>query len=137
MYSIHQTHFLIEKHLEHQLAEAKCISFAQFLVLLPICRGDHISQTDIADATFLTEATVSRHMSALTEEGLLSRKEDPDNRRKHILALTQKGEKELIKAQKIIEKVSKNVFDGIPLNERAHIARFFDGIVKGLLENKI
>ena len=133
MFSLHQSNFLIEKHLDQRLTETKNISFAQFLVLLPIRYHRFCSQSAIADSLSLTEATVSRHMTALTEENMLTRKEDPVNRRKHILALTAKGEKSMDKAQEVIEEVLKDVFDVIPLKERAYITSAFDQVTSNLI----
>lgn len=133
MYNIHQTHFLIEKHLEQRLTETGNISFSQFLVLIPLRYREHASQTDIASALFLTDATVSRHMSTLTEEGLLTRKEDPENRRKHILTLTAKGIKAFTEAQTVIEQVLEDAFQGVPLKDRAVVNSAFDQITRHLL----
>jgi MarR family transcriptional regulator, transcriptional regulator for hemolysin len=133
MHSIHQAHFLIQKHLEQHLIESKNISFAQFLVLLPVRCRNHASQADIAEVTSLTEATVSRHVSALTAEGLLTCDEDPNNRRKHILALTAKGEKELAKAYDAIQDALAGIFDVLPSSERTIIIRSLDRISAHLL----
>ncbi len=133
MYNIHQTHFLVEKHLEQKLSAAKGISFSQFMVLLGLHCKKAPSQTAIAEFLYLTEATVSRHMNTFTKLGYVTRKEDPDNRRKHILTLTPKGTRAFESAQKIIEHELKNIFEVIPLNERTHITSAFEKVIKKLL----
>lgn len=110
MHSIHHANFLIQRHLEQRLAESGRITFAQFLVLMPVHCKERASQTDIAEATSLTEATVSRHVSALAEEGLLTRTEDPTNRRKHVLALTAKGARELDRAYELLDLALQDLF---------------------------
>lgn len=134
MYNIHQTHFLIEKYLEHKLAQKKCISFSQFLVLLPLLCIPKASQADIAEVLFLTEATVSRHMRTLTEDHLVTRKEDPDNRRKHILTMTVRGHKEFTKAQNVIELALDEAFLNISPKERIVVTRVFDQVTAHLLK---
>lgn len=134
MRSIHQIHVLIEKHLEQRLTENNNISFAQFLVLLPVRCPAHVSQSQIAEATNLTEATVSRHMTALTEEGFLTRKEDPDNRRKHILALTPKGEKAITEAKRVLEQALDELFQDVSMSDRKLISATFDRITTKLLD---
>ncbi len=133
MYSIHQTYFLVQKKLEHKLQKVGNISFSQFLILLPLhCKG-HASQSDIADYLHLTEATVSRHINSLSKDGILTRKEDPDNRRKHILALTPKGVKEFTNTHRVIEFELKNIFEVIPVKDRMLITKAFDTVLEKLV----
>ncbi len=136
MYSIHQTYFLVQKKLEQKLQKVGNISFSQFLILLPLhCKGK-ASQSDIALYLHLTEATVSRHINSLSRNGILTRKEDPDNRRKHILALTPKGTKEFSNAHKIIESELKKIFDIIPVKDRTLITKAFDSVLIKLVTQK-
>ena len=136
MYSIHQTYFLVQKKLEQKLQKVGNISFSQFLILLPLhCKGQ-TSQNDIADFLHLTEATVSRHINSLSKDGILTRKEDPDNRRKHILALTPKGIKEFTNAHKLIESELKNIFEVIPVKNRTLITKAFDTVLVKLISQK-
>lgn len=133
MYNIHQTHFLVKKHLEHELSVAKGISFSQFMILLALHCKEVSSQSTIAEFLYLTEATVSRHINAFTKEGYVIRKEDPENRRKHILTLTQKGTRAFEHAQQIIDHELKNIFEVIPLRDRTHITNAFEKVMKKLL----
>ena len=133
MYSLHETYFLVEKHLEEKLTEAAGVTFSQFLIMLPLHCERTACQTEIANFLHLTEATVSRHISGMTEDGLLTRKDDPVNRRKHILALTAKGLKEFTRAQKVIEVELKSIFEVIPSGDRANIIHAFDRVLEKLL----
>lgn len=132
MYAIHQTYFLVEKRLEHKLHEAKGITFSQFLILLGLHCKSNTSQSGIARFLYLTEATVSRHITALEKEKLLTRKEDPDNRRKHILTMTVRGATEFASAHTIIESELKEMFAIIPEKDRALIMQSFKGVINKL-----
>lgn len=133
MYSIHQTYFLVQKRLEQKLLKVANISFSQFLILLPLHCKDKASQADIAEFLHLTEATVSRHINGLVKEGIISRKEDPNNRRKHILTLTAKGTKDFVDAHKKIETELAEIFKVIPEKHRTLMTRSFDDVLKILL----
>lgn len=137
MYAIHQTHFLIEKHLEQKLARAGGITFAQFLILLPLHCTPRASQKAIALFLYLTEATVSRHVSALAKEKLVTSKADPDNRRKHILEMTPRGKHAFEKAHKIIEEELKKIFNIVSEKEREHVSLAFEKVLKQLLHAPI
>lgn len=123
---------MAEKRLEHKLHEANGISFSQFLILLGLHCKSNTSQSDIARFLYLTEATVSRHITALEKEKLLTRKEDPDNRRKHILSMTEKGSTAFSSAHTLIERELKEIFAVIPEKDRTLIMGAFRDVIKNL-----
>lgn len=135
MYSIHQAYFMTEKRLEQKLRDAKGITFSQFLILLGLHCNSKTSQSGIAEFLYLTEATVSRHITALEKVKLLSRKVDPVNRRKHILTMTPKGAGVFAAAHTIIEHELKEVFSIIPDKDRGLISHSFKGVINKL-QNK-
>ncbi len=132
MYSLHETYFLVEKRLEQKLTEVGGITFSQFLIMLPLRCERTACQTEIANFLHLTEATVSRHISGMTKDGYLLRKEDPGNRRKHILSLTPKGTKAFMRAHTLIDAELKDIFDDIPLSDRKYITNTFDTVLNKL-----
>jgi DNA-binding MarR family transcriptional regulator len=138
MYTIHQMCFLVQKHLEQVLTKKKSLSFSQFMILVGFkCSDDgNVSQSEIAERLNLTEATVSRHISSLVEHQYLSRAEDKKNRRKHIIALTDKGKKAFDKASLIIEKELKTIFTPIHEKDRIVILKNFSTILTSLLAKK-
>lgn len=138
MYSIHQMHFLVQKHLEHVLLQHKSLSFSQFMILVGFtCSAEaSVSQSCIADRLNLTEATVSRHISSLVELGLLSRSEDKENRRKHIISITEKGKKAFTSASAIIDKELASVFSSVKEKDRDAIMKNFSTVLSQLLTKK-
>lgn len=134
MYQIHQTYFFAEKRLEHRLLAEKGISFSQFLILLGLRCNESASQTEIAQFLYLTEATVSRHITALEKGRYLTRKEDQNNRRKHVLGLTAKGQKAFTDAHKVIEDELKDIFGPIPKKDRTLIEDAFAHVLAKLLK---
>ncbi len=136
MYKIHQTHFLVEKRIEHRLSVAKKITFSQFLILLAIDQQKNASQSNIAEFLDLTKATVSRHVNALVRGKYVSLKEDQKNRRKHVLGLTAKGATSFAAAQGVIETELKNIFEVIPAKDRSVIMKAFDNVLAKLLQQK-
>lgn len=134
MYSLHETYFLIQKRLETRLAKQDAVTFSQFLILLSLQCQSEGSQSDVANFLHITEATVSRHMSTMEKEGLLQKKEVPDNRRKHLITLTPKGAAAFKKAHTVIEKELKEIFAVIPEKDRTHITNTFDTVLKKLID---
>ncbi len=138
MYSMHQMHFLVQKHLEHVLLQHKSLSFSQFMILVGFtCSSDaSVSQSCIADRLNLTEATVSRHISSLVELGLLSRSEDKKNRRKHVISITEKGKKTFASASLIIDKELVNIFSSIQVKDREAIMKIFSTVLSKIPTKK-
>lgn len=132
MYAIHQTHFLLEKRLVSRLQQAGRISFSQFLVLIALSCSSNPSQREVADFLFITEATVSRHIEALRAGGYLSRSNNPNSRRSHILTLTEKGRREIKKTQEVLNQELDAVFLPIKDEERKSISTAFERIVNSL-----
>ena len=132
MYSIHQTEFLVKKHLEHRLNLKHGITFSQFLVLLSLRCNEKASQVDVAEFLHVTQATVSRHIVILSKQGLLSRNTKKGNRRTNTLQLTKKGERALSQAQTIIEHELEIVFGKIPSRDRKTILHAFELVLHQL-----
>ena len=132
MYSLHQTYFLAQKRLEQRLHEAKGLTFSQFLILLGLHCNAKASQTELADFLYLTEPTVSRHIAGLAKSKYLTRKEDPHNRRKHILHMTPQGAKAFASAHRIIVLELKDIFKNVPNKHRALITDVFADIITTL-----
>ena len=132
MYLLHKTYFLIEKKLEHKLHEDKGISFSQFLILLGVHCKKSASQNDIAEFLFLTEATVSRHVSVLHKSRYLKRIDDKKNRRKYILLLTPLGLRKFSRAHALIENELHSIFNVIKLSKRNSISAAFTDVLQQL-----
>ena len=49
-------------------------------------------QSELAEHVHLDMSTVSRHVRALEERGLVARQSDPEDRRAHVIGLTPEGE---------------------------------------------
>lgn len=138
MYAIHQTYFLVQKHLEHILLKRKSLSFSQFFILVGFTCSPNkpVSQSLIAERLHLTEATVSRHITTLVDLGFLSRSEDAANRRKHIILITKKGTQAFQAASKVIDKELESIFSSIPTKDRTNIIKNFYTIITTLRSTK-
>ena len=50
------------------------------------------NQRELAEAVGIREATLTHHLNSMDEEGLITRRRDPANRRVHLVELTKAGE---------------------------------------------
>ena len=63
-----------------------------WLVLISLKTRRLASQRELAGAVGIGEATITHHLNAMEARGLITRRRDPDNRRVHLVELTQAGE---------------------------------------------
>ena len=138
MYSIHELHGLVQKHLEQTLTKEKAISFSQFMVLIGFaCEEESpLSQTAIAEYSNLTEATVSRHITTLVSLGYLSKEENKENRRKFRITITKKGVTAFKKAEIILDKELIRIFSIINEKDSNQIMKNLNKVSALLLSKK-
>jgi DNA-binding MarR family transcriptional regulator len=80
------------------------IKIEQFPVLFTAYFGDNLSQQDIAKKLFKDKAGIQRTVRTLEAEGCVRIEADPDDKRKNIIQITDKG---TALCQDIMEKLAK------------------------------
>ena len=121
--------FLMGKMVEKELIGRCELTFPQFLMLVTVNFKSHCKQTEMADIGHLTEAAVSRMVENMVEKGLLSRKENPENRREHVVELTEKGKSGLKLGMKVVEQSLGKVFNKLSVSEQQELDRLLDKIL--------
>lgn len=96
------------------------ISFSQFMVLCLLLKNPDLNQKKIACLIHFTEAGVSRHLLKLEELGLLFRYEDPKSKRQNQLSLTQKSQKLIPEAYKLLNQVNDEAFAVLSNEQRVN-----------------
>lgn len=98
------------------LQEQLGIGFSQYKLMMVLQWNSGIQQRQIADSLGQTEASISRQIKLMHEDGLLQTVISPSNRREHLTTLTPKGLRMTREAQKLFGKVHSPVFAA--LNEK-------------------
>lgn len=83
--------FVLGRQSDQVLLERFGIGFSQFKIMMVLMRHHGIQQSKIAETLGQTEASVSRQIKLLMDKGLLVSTVDPNNRRRHITALSASG----------------------------------------------
>jgi MarR family transcriptional regulator, transcriptional regulator for hemolysin len=68
-------------------------SLAIWQVLLSLKTSRGSSQREMADSMGIQGATLTHHLNGMEAAGLVTRRRDPENRRVHIVELTEAGER--------------------------------------------
>lgn len=89
------------------------LSFSQISILMRLVHGGSMGITEIADTMGVTSAAASQSIDRLVQIGLITRAEDPDDRRAKRLELAYKGralvEKGIETRSKWIEHITKSL----------------------------
>lgn len=89
------------------------LTFRQQRLLMRVREG-HSSLATLAAFGNLTVPTVSESIDALVRRGLMTRTENPENRRSMLLRLTPLGERACDAAQTALDEVNRVLLAGIP-----------------------
>src|SRR5579859_342323 len=87
--------------------------------------GDGIRQTELAEALGIQGPSLVRLLDNLERDGLITRREDRDDRRAKILAMTEAGRRIYQQVEVVTERVAARLLDGADERDMAAVARLF------------
>jgi DNA-binding MarR family transcriptional regulator len=100
-------------------------------------RANPTSQQLLCETIDVDASKLVGILNDLEEDGLIVRRRDPNDRRRHIVELTKEAQARLAKAEKVAKSVEEELFAGLDDDERAQLrlllARVADatGVIKG------
>ncbi len=134
-YRIHHVAALLERRAEQVLQEQFEIGFSQFKILMALKWKTNVQQRHIADSLGQTEASVSRQIKMMHQQGLLESKTQPGNRRQRITSLTIKGNELADAAVKSLGQNQKIIFAGLSQTQRDELIQSLDAIHQHLCQS--
>ena len=93
-----------------------------WLTLLSVKSSELANQRELAGMIGIQGATLTHHLNAMEAQGLLTRRRDPDNRRVHVVELTQAGEAMFLKLRAAALIFDKRLRAGLPDDRLAEFA---------------
>jgi DNA-binding MarR family transcriptional regulator len=87
-----------------ELEEAGCPGF-QYGVLALLHEGPALTQGRIADVLGIDPSQLVGELDKLETNGLIDRRRDPLDRRRHMVAITPKGEKQLVDLRTVVRRI--------------------------------
>jgi MarR family transcriptional regulator, transcriptional regulator for hemolysin len=96
-------------------------SLPMWLVLLNLKIGRAANQRKLAEAVGVTEATLTHHLNAMETAGLVTRRRDPDNRRIHVVELTDAGEAAFLHLREAAMAFDRKLRRGVSADETANL----------------
>lgn len=101
-------------------------SLPVWLVLLNLKINPRASQRELADAVGVRDATLTYHLNAMENGGLLARRRDPVNRRIHIIDLSEDGNALFLRLRETALSFDRRLREGLPEDDLARLARQLD-----------
>jgi MarR family transcriptional regulator, transcriptional regulator for hemolysin len=97
-----------------------------WLVLLALKTRQVASQRELAEAVGIQGATLTHHLNAMEDSGLLTRRRDPDNRRLHLVELTPAGDKLFLRLREAATRFDRELRADLADTDLARLARLLD-----------
>jgi DNA-binding MarR family transcriptional regulator len=101
-YMLQHTATSLARQSDQMLQERLGIGFSQFKIMMVLQWNPSVRQRHIAENLGQTEASISRQIKLMHEDGLLQTEINPQNRREHITTLTRKGERLADEAKSVL-----------------------------------
>ena len=89
--------------------------------LMQLRRVGLISQQALAESLDIDPANLVAILNDLEEEGLATRRRDPNDRRRHVVEITKRGIKRLDQVQRAIAQVEDTLFAALDQDERLQL----------------
>jgi DNA-binding MarR family transcriptional regulator len=118
-YMLHHLSAVLARNSDQVLQEQLGIGFSQFKILMIVQEASGVQQKVLAKKLGQTEASISRQVKLLIDDGLLTSQISPRNRREHLTYLTARGIKVTEKSMGILNTYHAPVF--ARLNEKQQV----------------
>ena len=101
--------------------EAAGFSLYDYSVLAVLAEQPRETQGTVADALRVDRSQLVGILDALEERGLVERRRDPNDRRRHLVSLTPEGKKQLGRLRTIIGRLEDDLLAPLDTDERGSL----------------
>ncbi len=116
---LHHLAFSLMRQSDQLLQDVLGIGFSQFKILRVVEATPHLQQKQIAAILGQTEASISRQVKLMHEQGLLITTVRAENKREHITTLTSKGVQYSNQAMTVLNGHYQPMFDQLTQTEQS------------------
>jgi DNA-binding MarR family transcriptional regulator len=102
-----------------ELEQAGCGVY-EYAVLAMLSEGVQETQAAIADALSVDRSQLVHVLDDLEENGLVERKRDPNDRRRHTVSITAEGKRRLVVLRSTVRRIEQSILE--PLDEKTRKA---------------
>ena len=107
-------------------------SLPVWLVLLNLKIRRPANQRELAEAVGVREATLTHHLNAMDNQGLITRRRDRTNRRIHVVELTESGEEAFLRLRGAAVAFDRRLRAGITADELSGLEGVLDRLARNV-----
>ncbi len=125
-YLLQHTATSLARQSDQMLQERLGIGFSQFKIMMVLQWNPSVQQRHIAERLGQTEASISRQIKLMHEDGLLQSTVRPENRREHVTTLTRKGERLADEASSLLNQYHAPIFATLSEKQQRQFAEVLE-----------
>lgn len=107
-------------------------SLPMWLILLNLKINPAANQRELAGAVGVREATLTHHLNAMENDGLLTRRRDPNNRRIHIVELSETGDALFVSLRDAAISFDGRLRVGFSAQEMSRLSHLLDRLAENV-----
>ncbi|HSW79992.1 MAG TPA: MarR family winged helix-turn-helix transcriptional regulator [Candidatus Saccharimonadales bacterium] len=119
---------ILAKRSDQELQEVLGIGYSQLKLLLALQDKPYLKQRDIASDLGQTEASISRQVKLMIDQGILQVTINPKNRREHLTQVTPKGDRITAAALETLKKYHEPIFATLGSKQRSQLQEIFQDL---------
>jgi MarR family transcriptional regulator, transcriptional regulator for hemolysin len=104
-----------------------------WLILLALKTRENANQRALAAAVGIQGATLTHHLNAMEDGGLVTRRRDPQNRRIHVVELTQDGEETFLRMRAAAVEFDKRLRGDLSDDDLQRVAAVLDQLAANVV----
>jgi MarR family transcriptional regulator for hemolysin len=116
--------------------EAMGVTRAKWMLIATVAHNPGVTQRNIASLLEVTDVTAGRLIDRMCADGLLERKENPQDRRAYCVDVTAAAEPVLKNLAAAVADYEEEVFAMLDESELATLDRLLDKLSKGLVNSR-
>jgi len=128
---------MIRKRIAAKYLKEENLNAFESILLSIVYKHKECSQDKIGEITLFDGASIARALKKLEDRGFVSRKADPNNRRKKLVHITDAGQKLYDEVRKAFHASNETMFDGITSEEQQQLESILTKVYKNLDSIKV
>ncbi|GEO79596.1 regulatory protein MarR [Companilactobacillus mindensis DSM 14500] len=122
----------IKRRIAASYLKDKDLNAFESIILSIVYKHKTCTQDKIGEITMSDGAIVARSLKKLETNGYVSRQPDPDNGRRKLVSITEKGEQLYDKVRSAFKKSNDAMFEGITSEEQSQLESILEKVYKNL-----